>query len=40
MMESNETVVKCLENEGVKYVFGIVGKETIDFVHALSCRTY
>lgn len=35
-MQSFESVVKSLENEEVKYVFGIVGKETIDFVHALS----
>src|ERR671916_257535 len=29
-------VVKCLENEGVKYVFGIPGEENIHFIDALT----
>jgi acetolactate synthase-1/2/3 large subunit len=29
-------VVKCLENEGVKYVFGIPGEENIHFIDALN----
>jgi acetolactate synthase-1/2/3 large subunit len=29
-------VVRCLENEGVKYVFGIPGEENIHFIDALS----
>ncbi|HEX2107145.1 MAG TPA: acetolactate synthase large subunit [Nitrososphaera sp.] len=29
-------LVKCLENEGVKYVFGIPGEENIHFIDALS----
>src|SRR3712207_5350954 len=29
-------VVRCLENEGVKYVFGIPGEENIHFVDALT----
>ena len=28
--------MKCLENEGVKFVFGIPGEENIRFVDALS----
>src|ERR687897_1521004 len=28
-------VVRCLENEGVKYVFGIPGEENIHFIDAL-----
>ncbi|MDQ3808490.1 MAG: acetolactate synthase large subunit [Thermoproteota archaeon] len=29
-------VVRCLENEGVKYVFGIPGEENIHFIDALA----
>src|ERR687895_1597612 len=29
-------VVKCLENEGVKYIFGIPGEENIHFIDALT----
>ena len=29
-------VVRCLENEGVKYVFGIPGEENIHFIDALT----
>jgi acetolactate synthase I/II/III large subunit len=29
-------IVKCLENEGVKYVFGIPGEENIHFIDALN----
>jgi acetolactate synthase-1/2/3 large subunit len=31
-----QLVVRCLENEGVKYVFGIPGEENIHFVDALN----
>lgn len=31
--------MKCLENEGVQYIFGIVGTETLDFVHSLESST-
>ncbi|MHB8690673.1 MAG: acetolactate synthase large subunit [Solirubrobacteraceae bacterium] len=31
-----ELIVRCLENEGVKYVFGIPGEENIHFVRALA----
>ncbi len=29
-------IVKCLENEGVKYVFGIPGEENIHLIDALN----
>ena len=32
-------LVRCLENEGVKYVFGIPGEENIHFVDALNRST-
>ena len=31
-----EVLVKCLENEGVKYVFGIPGEENLDMMNALE----
>ncbi|MFZ3591550.1 acetolactate synthase large subunit [Bacillus sp. DJP31] len=35
-MKASDLLVKCLENEEVKYVFGIVGKETLDLVHSIT----
>jgi acetolactate synthase-1/2/3 large subunit len=35
-MKTTDLLVKCLENEGVKHVFGIVGKETLDLVHSIT----
>jgi hypothetical protein len=35
-MKSSDLLVNCLENENVKYVFGIMGKETLDLVHSLT----
>jgi acetolactate synthase-1/2/3 large subunit len=35
-MKVTDTLVQCLENEGVEYIFGIPGKETLDFVDSLS----
>ncbi len=35
-MKATDVMVKCLENEGVKYIFGIPGEENIDLVHSLS----
>ena len=34
-MRSAELFVKCLENEGVKYIFGIPGEENLDVMDAL-----
>ncbi|GIN22448.1 acetolactate synthase large subunit [Siminovitchia fordii] len=35
-MKATDVLVKCLENEGVEYVFGIVGKETLDLIESIS----
>jgi len=35
MMKSAELLVKCLENEGCKVVFGLPGEETIEILDAL-----
>lgn len=35
-MKATDVLVKCLENEGVEYVFGMMGKETLDIVDSLS----
>lgn len=34
-MKSAELFVKCLENEGVKYIFGVPGEENLDVMDAL-----
>lgn len=34
-MKAAELFVKCLENEGVKYIFGVPGEENIDVMDAL-----
>ncbi|MCM3091889.1 MULTISPECIES: acetolactate synthase large subunit [unclassified Cytobacillus] len=35
-MKATDLLVQCLVNEGVEYIFGMVGKETLDLVHSLS----
>ena len=35
-MKASDIVVRCLENEGVEFVFGIIGKEVIDLGDSLS----
>src|SRR5438445_8336371 len=35
-MKSSELLVHCLENEGVRYIFGAPGEENLDFMEALS----
>lgn len=35
-MKVSDVFVKCLENEGVEYIFGIIGKETLDLADSLS----
>ncbi|GIN84349.1 acetolactate synthase [Heyndrickxia sporothermodurans] len=35
-MKATDMLVQCLENEGVEYIFGIPGKETLDLVNSLS----
>lgn len=32
-MTTSELIVKCLEKEGVRYVFGLPGEENIEFLH-------
>ncbi len=34
-MKASELFVKCLENEGVEYIFGIPGEENLDMMDAL-----
>ncbi|MEH7097358.1 acetolactate synthase large subunit [Neobacillus vireti] len=38
-MKLTDVIVECLENEGVEYVFGIVGTETLDLAYSLSKST-
>lgn len=35
-MKTSDLFVKCLENEGVKFIFGIPGEETLDLMDSLS----
>lgn len=35
MQTASDLFVKCLENEGVRYIFGLPGEENLDFVQAL-----
>jgi acetolactate synthase-1/2/3 large subunit len=34
-MNAAQLLVKCLENEGVEYIFGVPGEENIDVMDAL-----
>ncbi|MEE8430930.1 MAG: thiamine pyrophosphate-binding protein [Candidatus Desulfatibia sp.] len=34
-MNGAELFIKCLENEGVEYIFGIPGEENLVFLEAL-----
>ncbi len=34
-MKAAELFIRCLENEGVEYIFGIPGEENIDVMDAL-----
>lgn len=35
-MKGSDLFVKCLENEGVEYIFGVPGEETVDLLDSLS----
>ncbi|MDH3324692.1 MAG: thiamine pyrophosphate-binding protein, partial [Candidatus Peregrinibacteria bacterium] len=35
-MKASDLIVKCLENEGVEYIFGIPGEENLDFLDSLK----
>ena len=34
-MKAAELFVRCLENEGVEYIFGVPGEENVDIMDAL-----
>lgn len=38
-MKASDLFVKCLEEEGVEYVFGVPGEENLDFLDSLSRST-
>ncbi len=38
-MKASDLLVRCLENEGVEYIWGIPGEETLDFMDSLSRST-
>lgn len=35
-MKASELIMRCLENEGVRYIFGIPGEESIDLLEAVT----
>ena len=35
-MKASDLLVKCLENEGIEYVFGVPGEETADLLLSLE----
>jgi acetolactate synthase-1/2/3 large subunit len=35
-MKASDVFIKCLEEEGVEYVFGVPGEENLDFLDSLS----
>lgn len=35
-MNTAEVLIRCLENEGVKYIFGIPGEETLELMEAIK----
>ena len=35
-MKASDLFVKCLENEGVEYIFGIPGEENLDLLDSLK----
>jgi len=35
-LNTAELLVKCLENEGVEYIFGLPGEENLDVLEALK----
>src|SRR6184192_3071583 len=36
VMKASDLIVQCLENEGVRYVFGLPGEEILDLLDSLS----
>ena len=37
-MKASDLFVKALENEGVEYIFGIPGEESLDFLDSMRGR--
>ena len=35
-LKASDLFVRCLENEGVEYIFGIPGEENLDFLNSLK----
>lgn len=35
-MKASDLFIKCLENEGIEYIFGIPGEENLDFLESLK----
>lgn len=35
-MKVSDLLVSCLENEGIKYIFGVPGEEKLDVMEALA----
>ncbi len=35
-MKASDLLAKCLENEGVEYIFGVPGEENLDFLNSLK----
>ena len=35
-MKASDLFVKCLENEGIEYIFGVPGEENADFMISLE----
>ena len=35
MMKWSELLLRCLENEGVQWIFGVPGEETLDVLNSL-----
>ncbi|HXX57430.1 MAG TPA: acetolactate synthase large subunit [Thermodesulfovibrionales bacterium] len=38
-MKASDLLIKCLENEGVEYIFGLPGEETLDLMESLRTST-
>ncbi len=38
-MKASDLFVKCLEEEGIEYIFGVPGEENADFVMSLQEST-
>ena len=35
-LKSSDLFIKCLENEGIEYIFGVPGEENADFLMSLK----